>query len=444
MQTAWSILALALFLTNGSPQDQPEPAIPRLKITFKINDSCPPSEPKTTVETPEPDTCSKPAQEVVECRKPWQLSLPEAIRITLENADFIRVVGDENDACLCVCPMTGCLDAEYTPTEVACDDDADGASMEFKADATALVRSVEQQYWNLYVARVHLGCAERAAGIAEEIVGRKLFDLMCHASRSELADAADRLEELSADVARGASSVADAELQLRAVMGLPSSETRRIATVSEPIAAWIVHGVKTAVKKANRAKRKANETDEDRLTVQGATDSLPELVRAVSTDYKSYEKARKMVKADAKRLAHESRLFEKGRITAGRFLDCVRQHAASVTREAGCLAAYNITLAALGEASGTLLAMRDVVIADQPDRAVSSHAVGVKKDDEARTTSFESEKPAVSEVPAIPVLPELEPESANQTPSTKAPDDDDKKVIFKFSLGGLKCEVRSE
>jgi hypothetical protein len=441
MQTAWSILALALFLTNGSPQDQPEPASPRLKITFKINDSCPPPEPKTTAETPEPDTCSKPVQQVVECREPWQLTLPEAIRITLENADFIRIVGDADDDCLCVCPMTGCLDAENTPMEVACDD-ADGASMEFKSDATALVRSVEQQYWNLYVARVHLGCAERAAGIAEDVIGTKLFDLMSHASRSELADAADRLEELSADVARGASSVADAERQLRVVMGLPSSESRRIATVSEPTTAWIVQGVKASLKKANRAKRKANETDEGRLTIQGTTDSLPELVRAVSTDYKSYEKARKLAKADAKRLARESRLFEKGRITAGRFLDCVRQQAASVTREAGCLAAYNITLAALGEASGTLLVMRDVVIADEPDRTVSSHAVGVKKDDQARTTSFES-VPAASEVPAIPVLPELEPESTDQTPSTKALDDDDKKVIFKFSLGGLKCEVRS-
>jgi hypothetical protein len=442
MQTAWSILALALFLTNGSPQDQPEPASPRLKITFKIDDSCPVPEPKATVETPEPDTCSKPAQEVVECREPWQLSLTEAIRVALESADFIRVVGDENDDCLCVCPMTGCLDAENTPIEVACDAAADGASMEFKSDTTALVRSVEQQYWNLYVARVHLGCAERAAEIAEGVIGTKLFDLMSHASRSELADAADRLEELSADVARGVSSVADAELQLRAVMGLPSSETRRIATVSEPTTAWIVHGVKTAVKKAIRAKRKANETEQDRLTIDGPTDSLPELVEAVSADYKSYEKARKLAKADAKRLAHESRLFEKGRSTAGRFLDCVRQQAASVTREAGCLAAYNITLAALGEASGTLRVMRDVVIADEPDRTVSSHAVGVKKDDQARTTSFES-APAASEVPAIPVLPELEPESADQTPSTKASDDDDKKVIFKFSLGGLKCEVRS-
>jgi hypothetical protein len=335
------------------------------------------------------------------------------------------------------------LDAENMSMEVACDDTT-GISDEFKADAAALVRSVEEQYWNLYVARVHLACAERAAGIAEEIVGNKLFDLMSHASRSELAAAADCLEALSAEVARGVVSVADAEVRLRAVMGISCSETCRIATVSEPTAAWVLRGVKSAVKKANRAKRKTIETDEDPLTVQGATGALPELFRAVSADYKTYEKARKLAKADAKRLAHERRLFEKGRISGARFLDCVRQHAASVTREAACLAQYNITLAALGETTGTLLAMREVVIADEPDRPVVSHPVGVKKDDQAKTTSFESEKPAPSDVPPIPVLPELEPDSADETPGSKASDDDDEKVIFKFSLGGLKCEVRSE
>ncbi len=440
MQTAWSILALALFLTDGSPKNQQEPPGPQFKITFKFCSLSEPAEPKTTVETPEPDTCSKPADEAVAYREPWQLSLPEAIRIALENSDYIRVVGDAKDECLCLRPMTGCLDAE-NPSVAIDSDEADDVSGPFKADATALVRSVELLYWNVYVARVHLATAEAALRLAEQVVTERTVDLGSSASALEICDAIDRLEQLVADVDRGRSSTMDAEHRLRTIMGLPSSDTRAITPTSDPVTRLIVAGPKSLVRKASRAKRQHHENDELRLTVPDQADSFVQLAREVSADFSRYSKARRVTTADAKRLAHQSRAFQKGRITVGRFLDFVRQYTASVTAEAASVAAYNTTLAALGEASGTLLEMRDIIIADEPDRPESSHAATAKKDEQAKTTAFETARLAATAVPPIPVLPELEPNSEDQTTGTNPVDQDDTEVVFSFSLGGFKCEL---
>ena len=102
---------------------------------------------------------------------------------------------------------------------------------------------------------------------------------------------------------------------------------------------------------------------------------------------------------------------------------------------------HNTTLAALGESSGTLLEMRDIVIADEPDQPVSSRAAAAKKDDQASTTAFETVRLAPSAVPLIQVLPELEPKAEDRATGTKPFDQNDNEVLFSFSLGGFKCEV---
>ena len=440
MQTAWSILALALFLTDGSPKDQPEPASSHLKITFKFCNLSEPAELNTTLETPEPDTCSKPDDEKLPCREPWQLSLPEATRIALQNGLFIRVLSDSNPGCLRVSRMSyspdeisGCLSAQVFD---ALDDPG-----VLKAHTMALVRSVEEQYWNLYAARAHLENAEAALGLAGQRMSEYTIDLESQASSLAVADAADGLEQLSTDVDRASSAVIDAEKHLRMIMGLSNSDSRAIVPTSNPVTAWIVAGAKSASKKETHGNTKHHETAVLGLKFYGPPASLAESVQKVTGDYTSYTRAKKAARADARRLAHLTRAFSKSRVTAGGFLDFVRQYAASLTAQSACLAAYNTSLAALGEASGTLLEMRDIVIADEPERAEPSQVASAKKDDQARTTALETARLAVAEVPPIPVLPELEPYSEDQARGTKPVDQDDKEVVFSFSLGGLKCEV---
>ena len=95
MQTAWSILALALFVTDGAPRDQPEPPGPRFKVTLGISDSCEAAEAKTTQETTEPDSCSKPDEKAFASSESWQLSLPEVAEDHRTQVDTTRRGGEQ-------------------------------------------------------------------------------------------------------------------------------------------------------------------------------------------------------------------------------------------------------------------------------------------------------------------------------------------------------------
>jgi hypothetical protein len=437
MQTAWSILALALFATDGAPPDKPRPPGPRFTVTFRITDPFVAASPKTSAETPEPDRCSRPVEERVECRELWQLSLPQAIHVALDNCDFILVESETKALATHSLPLAGGLHAENLPiviTRLKADDD----DALFKAEAMALVRSVEQQYWNLFVAQVHLENALRAVSIAEEVISKELAELACcREGCLELADAADRLDQLDNDLARGASSVAENEQRLRLIMGLPSADDRRIVPCTDPVNQWIAIGAKSVLKKENRARRKGKQRFESRAGVDDSAHSLAQLLLGVSDDFRSYQKARKSANAAAKQLEIQMRSYQKGRITADRLLVFVRQHAASVAAEARCLAAYNITLAALAEMSGTLLTYRDILVAEEPE---TLHLAAEKKDDKARLTAFESDQATGNPVPQIEVIPELA-KPATDPPSTEPAQVNAKLVRFSISLGGFKCEL---
>ncbi len=443
MQTVWSILALAFLATDGSPADQPAPSGPRFTITFKISDSFVLPSPKTSVETPEPDTCSRPVA-AAEGHEIWQLSLPEAIRIALDNSDFIRVVNEGKPLAEAACPLMEGLKTDGMPIVIASLEPDNAAR--FKADAMALVRSVEQQYWNLFMAHTHLCRAVQGVSTAEEVIGNLMAELTCCRGNgleiAEIADAALRLDWLNADVSRGVSRTVDHERRLRAIMRLPSGDNRRIVPCTNPVDQWIVAGARSALKKENRAKRKHKRDDEPRLASPNTTDSLRQLIRNVSADFKSYKKATKAADADAKRLELQTRSYQEGRIPAGPFLDFVRQHAASATAEAGCLATYNITLAAIGEASGTLLTTRDIVVAEEaPHRPDTVHAGTAKRDDQASTTSFGTVETSIDELPQIAALPELEANAASHPATAKASEVTAKTVVFSMSLGGYNWEL---
>jgi outer membrane protein TolC len=96
------------------------------------------------------------------------------------------------------------------------------------------------------------------------------------------------------------------------------------------------------------------------------THSLARFFLEVDANYKQYKTASRLREAAANRLDAQRAYYEEGRITIDRFLDSVSQYATAVATEARYKTTYNIALAALSEAKGTLLADRGIVVAEGP------------------------------------------------------------------------------
>ena len=66
------------------------------------------------------------------------------------------------------------------------------------------------------------------------------------------------------------------------------------------------------------------------------------------------------------RLEAQRAFYEEGRITIDRYLDAVSQYASAVAQEAQFKTTYNISIVALEEAKGTLLAYDNMAVAEGP------------------------------------------------------------------------------
>ncbi len=94
--------------------------------------------------------------------------------------------------------------------------------------------------------------------------------------------------------------------------------------------------------------------------------SLGRFFLEVDANYKQYKTASRLRAAAAERLAAQRAYYEEGRITIDRFLDAVSQYAQAVAQEAQFKTTYNISIVALEEAKGTLLAYNNISIAEGP------------------------------------------------------------------------------
>jgi hypothetical protein len=100
--------------------------------------------------------------------------------------------------------------------------------------------------------------------------------------------------------------------------------------------------------------------------VHQTTHSLARLFLEIDANYNQFQTATRLRKAAAQRLDAQRAYYEEGRITIDRFLDAVSQYAIAVASEAQYRTAYNISIVALEEAKGTLLAHDDIVVAEGP------------------------------------------------------------------------------
>jgi outer membrane protein TolC len=100
--------------------------------------------------------------------------------------------------------------------------------------------------------------------------------------------------------------------------------------------------------------------------VHQTTHSLARFFLEIDANYKQFKTASRLRAAAAQRLDAQRAYYEEGRITIDRFLDAVSQYATSVATEAQYKTTYNISIVALEEAKGTLLAYDNIAVAEGP------------------------------------------------------------------------------
>jgi outer membrane protein TolC len=100
--------------------------------------------------------------------------------------------------------------------------------------------------------------------------------------------------------------------------------------------------------------------------VHQQTHSLARFFLEVDANYKQFKTASRLRAAAAQRLEAQRAFYDEGRITIDRYLDAVSQYASAVAQEAQFKTSYNISIVALEEAKGTLLAYDNIAVAEGP------------------------------------------------------------------------------
>ena len=189
--------------------------------------------PMASEEGTAPRTTDDPA-----ARETWRMTLREAIGIALDNSQIARVIALGATG-VGGAASTGAEDAKRAYSNgkpiVIAGLDPDASSWRFRAEVMVEVRSAERQYWNLSQAHAQLWAADRAVGMAKEVLEREQAELMLgRGTRADVAEAQQRLEQLNLDLEVRTSDVITTERQLRKALGLPPADTRRIIPVTPP------------------------------------------------------------------------------------------------------------------------------------------------------------------------------------------------------------------
>ncbi|WP_435008514.1 TolC family protein [Tundrisphaera lichenicola] len=381
----------------------------------------------------------------VSCQDPevWNLTLPEAIRIGLENAETVRVIslGDQGVSLGGFeAPSKG--EPNATPIVIA-RLNADESAWQFKAALMAHVRSVEQTYWALAQQQVVVWSRKTAVKLAEEILARERADLTTGRSNtSDIAETEQQLENLKLNLVTATSDRITTERQLRNILGLPAADNRRIIPASSPTEAkvqpeWeaslatmlasdpaialqreqvaaaelaaLIDGENPTIAPERREESRRNLDRQQALlprTIQDSTHTLSRFFLEVDSNYRQFQTARKLQAAARQRLESQRAFYNEGRIAVDRLLDAINQYANAISQEAQFLASYNTSIAALEEAKGTLLTHDGINLAEGPS---SEKVYAQAKDDRVAPAAFETPTPAPAPVAPAPPTPQAGP-----------------------------------
>lgn len=390
LQTTASTVFLAVFLTTVAGS----------VVWVAADDARKPADPAQPAPMPPPPPVAAQIRGIPEPSiKPgetWSLTLQEAIRIGLDNAESIRVISIGK------------------PFKIA-PINSDVEPHQFKADTMALIRSIEQQYWGLAQCHVQHWAAEKGVELAGEILKRERSELKDgKGTTADVAEAEQRLEQFNLDLITRTRDLATTERQLRNLLDLPPADDRRIIPVTPPSDAqfkldWEVSRaamlenqpeILQAKARLKQAEADGVGTDAGRLSLTASraaslqkvlkqsTHSLARFAAEIDANFKQLRIAAELQTKASTRLQAQRAYYEEGRITIDRFLDAVSQYANSVASEAQFKTTYNISIAAFEEAKGTLLDHEGITIVGGPQASVSDATA--------------STPPTVSVAPAAP------------------------------------------
>jgi outer membrane protein TolC len=172
------------------------------------------------------------------------------------------------------------------------------------------------------------------------------------------------------------------------------------------------------------------------------THSLARFFLEVDADYKLFRTASRLRAAAADRLEAQRAHYEEGKIPIDRYFDAVSQHTQAIAGENQCLATYNIALAALSEAKGTLLADRDIVVALRPPRKPAWHPAKPPKDEHVNLGSFRVPAPIAWEPQSPEQPPNMAPPGATPV-APPAPDKAPARVGRQSGAAGAQAETKT-
>ena len=335
----------------------------------------------TDITTPPPfvNASRRTALGLKESDEIWSLTLRQAIGIGLDNSKTVRLISFAgNGSPFKVSPRNAVVDAER-----------------FKSALMTEVSSIEQQYWNLLQAHTHLWAADRATAIAQDVHKKEQAELKVgRGTIADVAEAAQRLEQLNLDLVTRTSDVITTERTLRDLLGLPPADGRRVLPVTAATKArldpdWEECRTAMLANQPDIARSRAIVTAAERdvsgdgLTrlertkayhqevIDQATQSLRRLFSEVDANYRQFTTASRLRDAAARRLDAQHRHFEEGRITIDRFLDSVHLYATAVNTEAQYKTAYNQSIVAMECAKGTLLEHEQITVVAGPKSTVA-------------------------------------------------------------------------
>lgn len=400
----------------------------------------------------------------------WPMSLRDAIRIGLDNNELTRVIGFDGKPAGAIEPgfpvdplvLAPAVDG-VTPIVIT-RLNLDAAPWRFRSEMMAEVRSIEQQYWNLRVAYIQLSAARDAVTLAEEAMkrgpeGRKGG----REGDGESTEARLRLEQLRLDLVTRTSDAITVERQMRNLLGLPPADNRRIVPITPPTEARLepdwdtcraamldrqpdILQARELVDRAEgkapspgplppagtpeRAEKIERQKAYFRQVIHQTTHSLARFFLEIDANYKQFQTASRIRAAAGERLEAQRTEYEAGRIPAERFFDAVAQYTAAVGTEAQFTATYNISMAALEEAKGTLLEDARIVVTDA--RKGRNASPVARPDAAVKPASHQSEPVGPAPTPASPDGP-IPPIRAKDRPAK--PESDGKTYSFHLTIG---------
>lgn len=318
--------------------------------------------------------------------EPWTMTLRDAVRMGFDNCEFARPVevtdAGVDDKVLKIAPV----DPEKSPET-------------FKTEAMDLAHTIESLYWSIARRNVDLVAAESGANLAEQALKREQARIEIGKGNADaVAEAQNRVEAYRRNVTAAIADVANAERQLRHVLGLPS-EGRRIVPTSPPLEAELTPNWQASLAEMNAqdpeiggagagpadvaaeqsvereialtflpslaqslppvaASPKADETEtaaERVKLIHRKTHDLARYFLEVGANFKQFQTATKLQAEALTNLEALRSDYDRRGIDVGVYLEAVDRWTRAVSQSADFKARYNTSIASFGRAKGTLL-----------------------------------------------------------------------------------------